>query len=202
MIEKIVNALLSRQILLGNLKEEDISVYRYGYTLMFERIINYIITILIVAITGEWLIVIAFLLSFIPIRSYAGGWHAEKFIVCTVLSNVTILLSIIITDSIVIKNSIYIVVLEAALFFIIYRNAPVQNKNKKLTEKECHTYKKVTLIILIAEMAVEALLYISGNYRIITAVIFAQIVSATSIVVAIRLEGKENKKQKVTILPK
>lgn len=191
-IEKIVDALLRRQILLGNLKE-DISVYRYGYTLMFERIINYIITILIVAITGEWLIVIAFLLSFIPIRSYAGGWHADKFIVCTVLSNVTILLSIIITNSIVIQNGVCIFILEAVLFFIIYKNAPIQNKNKKLTEKECSTYKKVTLIILIAEITAEVLLYISGNYKIITAVIFAQIVAATSIVVAITLEGEEDK---------
>ena len=64
MIEKLTNYIVDCQIASGKIKEEEGSVYRYGYTLFFEKLINIAIALIICLITGKWLAVGLFLLAF------------------------------------------------------------------------------------------------------------------------------------------
>ena len=70
MIEKLTNYIVDCQIASGKIKEEEGSVYRYGYTLFFEKLINIVIALIICLITGKWLAVGLFLLAVIPFRSF------------------------------------------------------------------------------------------------------------------------------------
>ena len=63
MIEKLTNHIVDCQIASGKIKEEEGSVYRYGYTLFFEKLINIAIALIICLITGKWLEVGLFLLA-------------------------------------------------------------------------------------------------------------------------------------------
>ena len=47
MIEKLTNHIVDCQIASGKIKEEEGSVYRYGYTLFFEKLINIAIALII-----------------------------------------------------------------------------------------------------------------------------------------------------------
>ena len=51
MIEKLTNYIVDCQIASGKIKEEEGSVYRYGYTLFFEKLINIAIALIICLIT-------------------------------------------------------------------------------------------------------------------------------------------------------
>ena len=95
MIEKLTNHIVDCQIASGKIKEEEGSVYRYGYTLFFEKLINIAIALIICLITGKWLAVGLFLLAVIPFRSFAGGWHAKEFWQCAILSNLMIVIMLI-----------------------------------------------------------------------------------------------------------
>lgn len=64
MIEKLTNHIVDCQIASGKIKEEEGSVYRYGYTLFFEKLINIAIALIICLITGKWLAVGLFLQLF------------------------------------------------------------------------------------------------------------------------------------------
>lgn len=55
MVDKLVNYIVDRQIASGKIKQEEGSVYRYGYTLFFEKLINILIVTIICIITGKWI---------------------------------------------------------------------------------------------------------------------------------------------------
>ena len=151
MIEKLTNYIVDCQIASGKIKEEEGSVYRYGYTLFFEKLINIVIALIICLITGKWLAVGLFLLAVIPFRSFAGGWHAKEFWQCAILSNLMIVIMLICIEKLCITKEIVYVIFEVitllALIFII----PTQNPNKKLSQNELKKYKKVSFIIWLVQ---------------------------------------------------
>ena len=79
MIEKLTNYIVDCQIASGKIKEEEGSVYRYGYTLFFEKLINIAIALIICLITGKWLAVGLFLLAVIPFRSLQEAGMQKSF---------------------------------------------------------------------------------------------------------------------------
>lgn len=182
MIERMVNWLINRQILLGNLKKEEISVYRYGYTLMLERILNYLILLSIVILTKQWTTVFIFLLSFIPIRSYAGGWHANKFVVCVLVSNFSIIMSIIISQISTIVMPIYYTLVAIYTMLILWKYAPVENEKKRLEKAEKKKYRKCALCILLLEIIAQIVMY-SMNVVYINIICFSQIVIDVSLII-------------------
>ena len=112
MIEKLTNHIVDCQIASGKIKEEEGSVYRYGYTLFFEKLINIAIALIICLITGKWLAVGLFLLAVIPFRSFAGGWHAKEFWQCAILSNLMIVIMLICIEKLCItKEIVYVIFL-------------------------------------------------------------------------------------------
>ena len=172
MIEKLTNHIVDCQIASGKIKEEEGSVYRYGYTLFFEKLINIAIALIICLITGKWLAVGLFLLAVIPFRSFAGGWHAKEFWQCAILSNLMIVIMLICIEKLCITKEIVYVIFEVitllALIFII----PTQNPNKKLSQNELKKYKKVSFIIWL----VQCCLFVYKSYQFSTIMLYTHIV--------------------------
>ena len=82
---------------LGTIQESDRNVYEYGYQLMIEAFINVVISLLLGAVLGCFKEVVFFLIVFMPLRSFCGGYHAAKTWQCTVLSNLVVLLVIVVS---------------------------------------------------------------------------------------------------------
>ena len=160
MIEKLTNHIVDCQIASGKIKEEEGSVYRYGYTLFFEKLINIAIALIICLITGKWLAVGLFLLAVIPFRSFAGGWHAKEFWQCAILSNLMI--------------------------FII----PTQNPNKKLSQNELKKYKKVSFIIWLVQCCLLVVFFVYKSYQFSTIMLYTHIVIVIAAVAQTMSETK------------
>ena len=115
MVEKIVDCIVKSQTSSGKIKQEENSVYLYGYTLLFEKLINIVIVLLISFVTGRWIEIWVFLFAVIPLRSFVGGWHAKKFWQCTVISNAAVILLLVIIEKIIIKNQFFYAVFEITI---------------------------------------------------------------------------------------
>ncbi len=172
MAEKIFGKLIAKQLNMGLIKEEDVSVYHYGYTLMLEAFINIVIAIIIGLLMNKVIMVSVFLFCFIPLRSFAGGYHTDKVWKCVILSNSVIIAAIWVARFLCnIKQIALIALLEVVLGIITIKMAPVQSINKKLSEVENVYYKKMVLKIYMAEVLLEIITYLFGR-REITSVIF------------------------------
>lgn len=189
MIDKMIDKLLNRQILLGTMEVSDISVYRYGYTLMLETITNIIIAIIVAEITGEWFYILLFLLMFIPLRSFTGGWHSKRFEICAVWSNFVIIFGIIISETAMKTGEYGFIALEIISFVIIILLAPVQSKSKRLSDNEIKKYKKSATAVFIVEACLGIIFWgfigIDGGWP----VIYAHLSAAVSVAIGYLLKN-------------
>lgn len=182
MVEKIVTYIISKQLALGNLKKEDISVYRYGYTLFFETIINICIALIIALISGKWGVIFMFLAIFIPLRSFVGGWHADKFWKCTVISNTTIIVLVLLTNILKTIKYQYFLLIEFIFFIIIIFIVPVQNENRRISSMEYGRYKKYALFIWGIEHCVLLLMLYKNNIDMVITILYAHFVLQIAII--------------------
>ena len=191
MVEKIVGHIIDCQIDSGRIKQDEIGVYQYGYTLILERGINIAIVIILCLITSRWLEIWGFLIMTIPLRSHAGGWHADKFWHCAIISNLIVILMLLVISNISIYSKLVYIGIEMIVLSVILLMAPVQNINKPLTLKEKKVYTRKTICIWIIECCLMSVFVIYRQYTYSLIILFAH-----SIVIIAVLVGKIEEKMK------
>ena len=154
MIQKVVNKIIDKQMAEGILKEGDKAVYEYGYTLLLEIVSNIAIALVLGAIMGEVKILIGMLLLLIPLRSFCGGWHASHVCTCTILSNLSILMILVMMKQEMLLDINEMIALEIFCLIIISIFAPLDSINKPLSVREKKRYKRITILILLAHFGI------------------------------------------------
>lgn len=193
MIEKLVELLIVKQLNAGMITNENISVYRYGYTLMFETSINVIIAFILGYFFQELLVVSFFLIIFIPLRSYCGGYHAPKAWMCVLLSNSLILGVILFSKNMYLYvNNKLVFLLDIFCIVLIILLAPIQSSAKKLNENEIKLYKKYIKLILITQVVLEMCFFIFELNKFGNIIIMSHIIQVLALAVA-RYSVKVNK---------
>lgn len=192
MVRKIVDYIVKSQTSSGKIKQEENSVYLYGYTLLFEKLINIIIVLFISLVTGRWIEIWGFLLAVIPLRSFTGGWHAEKFWQCTVISNTAVILFLLLIKETIVKNQMIYTVFEVAIGVLMYVLVPVQNRNKPLTAKERRTFRKISYSIWAVESCIMMVFILHKMYKYAKIILYAHIFIAFAV-----LAGKMSNRNKI-----
>lgn len=147
--EKITNAIAQN----GTIKAEDKELYKYGIQQGMMILLNLCTTLIIGAVFKMVWQSILFTAAYIPIRSYAGGYHSKTPQRCYIFS---ILMIIAVLWGMKYFNNTYFICIALLVFasIIILLLSPVEDKNKPLDKLEKHVYKKRTLIILGIEILI------------------------------------------------
>lgn len=183
MIEKLVELHITRQLNAGMFTKEDISVYRYGYTLMFEASINVLIAFILGYFLHELSGVIFFLFIFIPLRSYCGGYHAPKAWMCVIISNASILGVVLFSgNKYLTTNNKLMFLVELVCIVLIKVLAPKQSSAKKLTDNEVQLYKKYINLILIIQVLFEIFFFSLGLNKYGDIIIMSHIVQVIALI--------------------
>jgi len=132
----------------GVIKESDIDIYQYGLELVISTGINVFIMIGISFAFGRFLIVLPYLLGFIPLRLFAGGYHAKNHLLCILFNTVVYLVSCLIALNIEGTTSILFSVIEDCVSFaFVFLFAPVSTKNKPLGIEEKNRNRTISLVL-------------------------------------------------------
>lgn len=144
------NYLIDKMVESEVIQEEDKEMYLYGLNQGGIIIQNIFITVIIGSIFGNLIATCVFLIVYIPLRSFAGGYHAATPKKCFVYSIFLILVIQLYFWYFfeVMYQWIYPVMLICS--FIIYIYSPMPSSNKPLSVKEKYYYKKVVARILIS----------------------------------------------------
>lgn len=70
------------------INEEDIEVYEYGINILLTGIVNMVSIIIIGILCGKVIECICFMIMFIPLRQYVGGYHSatpKRCFTCTLM---------------------------------------------------------------------------------------------------------------------
>ncbi|WP_349673484.1 accessory gene regulator B family protein [Lacrimispora sp.] len=160
MLQRISEDIVSWQIKKNLLKDDQRALYLYAYEILLSQIINIVVAVLIAVIMRAPMPVFVFLASYIPLRSYCGGYHARTNGVCTVVSAILILIVCLLEKYIVGTAAL---ILPIAVFLIsgilIFIFAPVPDRNKLLDEEETIRYRSKSRQFWLMEVIVGAIFW-------------------------------------------
>lgn len=148
MYDKLSKKMLEYAIDNNIIDKQDYDVYLFAYTALLSHTFTLFSIFTIGILLNRTLQTAIFLVSFYPIRVYAGGFHKNTFEHCY-FTSMAIYVVVILVENVLINNNIVLYILLAVAIFVIMKEMPQQSENKPLTENEIIKYKKQGRLILI-----------------------------------------------------
>lgn len=180
----------------GVVPSEDKELYEYGVRQGIIMIINLVTVILIGMVFGMIAQCIAFMIAYIPVRTYAGGYHAGTQLTCYVLSIPFMALALIGIKMIPWNGYICVAVLLFA-GMVLFKLAPVEDLNKPLRQIEIVVYRKKSLIIAAVVGCAAVLFWLADMEQISASIIMALFMIAVMLILGVfknnKIKVKEEK---------
>lgn len=137
--EKMVNTFLENQVI----DEENTEAYKYGMELLVSQVISIGVVLILGILLGRVWETLLFLIFFIAIRVYAGGYHASCYRNCILGFSISYIGILFLGEWIRKEQLEYFVIVWLVLAdIIIYILAPIEDRNKPLDSKEYIEYRK------------------------------------------------------------
>lgn len=174
--KKVIERLRSNNVI----EDEDYEIYQYGLEQLLTSILDIMTLFLIGLILGMLWQGIVFVISFIALRKYAGGYHTTTPLRCYLLTNIVILSALSVMKYIKINIFIYLGLFVISSL-IILALSPVESKNKELDEIERIIYRKKTICIWFIEAFLTMLSFMLMHYEISICIIMAVIILGVSL---------------------
>ncbi len=150
---KIGNNLVHSNVI----KEEDAEIYIYGINQILVSVLNVSSALIIGLIFGVFFEIAVFMAAYIPLRSFAGGYHAKTPLRCYVFSVIMLIVVSTGMKYLYMADLVYYVILAAATL-VVFVLAPVEDRNKPLDEIEHKVFKRRTILIASVELTLALLL--------------------------------------------
>lgn len=132
----------------GIIQEEDLEICQYGLGIFISSLLEVLSILVISFFIGNLFETMLFFVSFVPLRIYAGGYHANTRLSCYLLSlGVYCIFTMIM--NMLLQDTYWMVNLLTTLFSlsIILTLAPVIHKNKYVNKIELRYYRKFSIWI-------------------------------------------------------
>lgn len=165
MLEQLSEKFVGKLINAGIISETDADVYLYGFFQLAMMLLNIATTILLGVLFKLLLPCILLNVSYIAIRTSAGGHHAGSPMRCYLNSTIMISILLAIIKWIPFQRAVSIVML-AVSSILIWITAPVETENNQLDEAEKSVHRRRTRIVMIIEFIVFAICMILGKNQV------------------------------------
>lgn len=184
-MEKLLNNITSYLYGDDNCDENTKEVIYYGLEILILKIVFWLTAALIGLFMGVFFENIVYMVFFVLLRSYAGGYHSKSRLRCFVLSTLTIILSICvfkISNMFDITNAI-LVISGAISFIIVFLLSPIDSKNRELDNNEVICFRKKARIILCSETILAIITYFIGLPSISKSIMIAIVTAGILMIV-------------------
>lgn len=183
MIDFVSRKILDWMIRNDAMKSQESEIYLFGIHQGIMSTINIITTIIIAAIMHMLLEGVVFILAYMPLRSYAGGYHARTERTCYIMSAV-LSFTLLSVCKVIDMNWLLLFFLILS-FLIIWFISPVEDSNKPLENIEIIVYSKKCKKIIILEMMVLIACYLLQFDRIVRMICVAHIALSIIIILGV-----------------
>lgn len=193
-----ISLFLSNQLIKQDVIEPDYrAVYEYGIELMISSFIGISLIMLIGALLFSIIDAILFLISFILLRSFCGGYHANSYLACNVCSITSFLIVSILSQIDLIPKSWLMGSLFVCMLIITYIS-PIENPYKSIDSKDKIRFKIISSVLFLL-FSIVSLFIVNWNERC-----FGQLAYTLLVITALAIIGyikqirtrKENKHEK------
>ena len=157
MLNSVAKRLTKHLVDAGVVSSDLDDIYIYGFEVLITSLLSTLLIFIAGIALGRIVETISFLIVFIGLRSFTGGFHANTYWLCTALT-LSIYVSVMLLSMYVkVPNIVYWLLLPIGVIVLLVK-APVRNPNKYLTDNETVRHKIVSIILFVAIMLAGALL--------------------------------------------
>lgn len=161
MIDKLSRKLTQKLIDKEVIAFEDWEVYMYGLQMLISGAVKFIGFMAIAWMLGWVVEALVFIITFSMLRVNAGGYHADTYLKCFVITSGFAFLSICLVKTFYIVDSFIctaIILAVAAALVLLY--APVDTPNKRMIGKEKSIFRKKSIIMMCMETSIIVIAYL------------------------------------------
>ena len=150
--------ILEKILLNDDMSSSEKEIVLYGFQAFAEMTCGILICFIIMAVMKMYLEGIIFFAMFIPLRSFAGGFHCERWWICMITSAVSFLVILFLSDiDLFSSKSAYIV--SSVCLAVIAMIAPVINDARPVLESEYPKFGKRLLGQLVCIFCAETVFF-------------------------------------------
>ena len=177
----------------GIIEKYNYEIYQYGFQIFLELSLNILCSIIIAVILDMKIECIFFFLFFIPLRSYNGGLHMDRYLSCFLLSCTTLALTLLIVKHFTL-DPIFSYLLYAISVFIIIITGPINHPNREVNSEENIRFKAKSNITLALGFIISITFLLLSNHRylFLEALVYA-LVSSTLLIGRLKYVQKSKK---------
>lgn len=138
---------------MGIIRQEERAIYSYGFDALFTALLQMASIFLLAIVVGNFFETFLFFLAFIPLRIYAGGYHAGTRLKCYLLSlaNYGVFsLALLFVPGVFYSPLVLCGCVFSAVIVLIY--APIVHANRKASEASKKHYRRVSLAVVSTEI--------------------------------------------------
>ena len=155
----------------------------YGLKVLIMYLLFFISAIIIGLITQRIGIIIIFLFTFMPLRSYAGGYHLPNRIGCF-LATCTLLFIVALLSPLLAQADIRLqLVLLVLAGGVIYATAPLGCRNRELDEAETNTYRRIARVLTAIQFVLVPVVWLTPFRLYAEALLFSLLSEATLLII-------------------
>ena len=171
MLNKIAIILSKRLLAHNTIGEELFDIYVYGFELLFSSLMSTSIIFVVGMLLGRIIETIVFLITFVLLRSFTGGYHANSYLLCALVTSLSYGFVLLLSELIKVSINAYIILALVGLVVLLIF-APKEHPNKKLTTEKKIKFKIISIIIFALIMIVGIYIKINSNNGVAKDVIF------------------------------
>lgn len=178
MFQRIAKRIYSYLSNKGILNQEDEDIYIYALEVITLNISIFVVLFMISVMVKQFETIVSFLLFFVPLRIFGGGYHAKKSETCFVISIVSYVLVLLVLENyphLYLDESLQVIMVAALIIMFIY--APIVNENHPIDNEQYRRNKGTVRLLLVIDFMV----FILG--------VINQIVHCSNLMVFVLLNG-------------
>ena len=200
-MQKLAQGTAERLVAQGIIREEDAPIYRYGLEAMYSSLLELLSILTLAALIGNFWQTVLFFAAFIPLRLYAGGYHASTRLRCFLTSLVVYAAFTIMLEIVPVAWFVPLAFIGGAVsFLIIWLFAPVIHQNHRSGLKHQVRFRRISIRICVVEVSAiivgqilwsESALFFVALLGLLAETLSILAVKSQSVKQAIVLEGRE-----------
>lgn len=158
---KIADWLIRQKVISTDERE----LYAYAVHCLLSLLYPIVFSVIIGAFFGMSMEAVAMIISFIAVRKFSGGYHADSFYKCLIISSIVIVTMLQISKYI--NNNMFFNVIYITSSILLMIFSPIDSANKRLDNDDKRFCKKITILIVVVLFIIVELQWVAG-YRYYT----------------------------------
>ena len=141
------------------IKDEDRELYKYASYSVLVSISPLVLAILVGYVMGAIKESLLIIVSFVVVRKFSGGYHANKASTCFWGSSLILVLCIILSLCIDCGWGLMLITTVSVVSLVCF--SPIDNENRVLSKEEYDRNKRITIVIVLFFSLIDILLLIN-----------------------------------------